>query len=234
MTKRMWLTGPFVSVGLLLFMLGCTPPSMPLSLWRGDGADLPFAEQAQYGDVEKTPEMHRADAALKASITAQGLTLAQGAEAAFQKGLEALNNADFALAMRRFNQGWVLNPDNARVHSGFGIVAFVRDNNFVAAKAHFEQARTLEPGDLGVKISYARVLEESNHLNEAIALYEDVLAEDPRIPLVYVGLVRAYGKSDNIERTLFFAREGKRRGAEITDTFIERMTQLHAIRSTNG
>ncbi len=234
MTKRMWLTGPFVSVGLLLFMLGCTPPSMPLSLWRGGDAGLPLAEQAQYGHVEKTPRMHRADAALKASVIAQGLTLAQGAEAAFQKGLEALNKADFALAMRRFNQGWVLDPDNARVHSGFGIVAFVRDSDFAAAKAHFEQARALEPGDLGVKISYARVLEESNHLEEAIALYEDVRAKDPTIPLVYVGLVRAYGKADNIERTLFFAREGKRRGAEIQETFIERIEQLHAIRSARG
>lgn len=234
MTNRIWLTGPFVSVGLLILVLAVSPPSMPLSLWGGAGVDLPLAEQALYGGVDKTPDMLRADEALKASVAAQGLTLVQGAEAAFQKGLEALNQADYGLAMRRFNQGWVLNPNNARVHSGFGIVAFVRDNDVAIAKAHFEQARALEPRDLGVKISYARVLEESDHTDEAIALYEDVLAEDPTIPLVYVGLIRAYGKADNIERTLYFAREGRRRGAQITETFIERMEQLHAIRSANG
>lgn len=234
MTKRMWLTGPFVSVGLLILVLVGSPPSMPLSLWGGAAIELALAEQARYGGIEKTPEMQRADTALKASVAAQGLTLVQGAEAAFQKGLEALNTADYGLAMRCFNQGWVLNPNNARVYSGFGIVAFVRDNDFTAAQAHFEQARALEPRDLGIKISYARVLEESNHTYEAIALYEEVLAEDPTIPLVYVGLIRAYGKADNIERSLYFAREGRRRGAQITDIFIERMEQLQAIRSANG
>jgi len=61
--------------------------------------------------------------------------------------LAAIGSNDLGKAMRRFNQGWLLDPHNGRVYWGFAVVLQIRDNNLPASIKIFNRARKLLPND---------------------------------------------------------------------------------------
>lgn len=88
-------------------------------------AEEDISLQPEYGRVEKTPQQKEFDSAfLKDIIQDIPDTLAASdkmAELGFQYLYE---RGDFITAMRRFNQAYLLNPENPDIYHGFGTIYF--------------------------------------------------------------------------------------------------------------
>jgi len=88
----------------------------------GHSEEVPLNEQPMYGNVPPDQELQKIhDKYIKTVIVDYG-----SREVAIQEGLKAAwypySKNDFKTAMKRFNQVWLLDPNNAQVFYGFGLV----------------------------------------------------------------------------------------------------------------
>ncbi|MDP2878931.1 MAG: hypothetical protein Q8N74_05320 [Sulfuricella sp.] len=79
---------------------------------------LPINQLPMYGEREKTAEMKSADAAFVVSLQKQGLSREEGAKQVIQSGWSYWAKRDMATAMARFNQAWLLDPENGNKTRG--------------------------------------------------------------------------------------------------------------------
>jgi tetratricopeptide (TPR) repeat protein len=109
-----------LSIVLLLSMLaGCaTPASGPSS------SRTPIDQVPMYGGMDRNayPDLKRADEQMIAGASAALGSRENASKAWVNRGFELYQKDDNAGAMRRFNQAWLLNPDNPEVYWGFAVV----------------------------------------------------------------------------------------------------------------
>jgi len=115
-------------------------------------------EKPMYGGGEKSAAQKLADEKLFASIAASGVSHEVAANHAVKRGLEAMKKRNFNAAIRRFNQGWLLNPQSGAVYWGMAAVVADRDHDMVEADQLFIKALTLSPNDPDLRVDYGRFL----------------------------------------------------------------------------
>lgn len=110
--------------------------------------------QPEYGNVEKTADQRKTDSAFVSDIIAEMKdTLAAGkkmTELGFQYLYE---RGDPVSAMRRFNQAYLLNPDNADVYYGYGTVYF-NLGAMEEARKQYDQGLKLNPEHAAMLTDY--------------------------------------------------------------------------------
>lgn len=193
----------------------------PLTVLAGD---IPRNEQPMYDNANMPPEAQRTNETFVANMKKPERELMSNR--AVDIGWQALSQNDIPKAMRRFNQGWLLNPDNGRVYWGFAVVLQIRDKNLDGAIEMFDKARKLLPGDPALLVDYGRILEGSGRQRDAIEKFEAALALNEKIPPAYYGLVRAYLGLGNAQKALQYAKRGKQMGLQMSDGEIEQLQQL--------
>ncbi|MBH0180882.1 MAG: hypothetical protein HP490_04180 [Nitrospira sp.] len=105
-----------LGAGWLLVLLACA--AVPNEM-----AHLPM-----YGGMDRksVSAFREADEELRAgSIEAFG-TLKDASDISVDHGFKFVAHKEYSMAMKRFNQAWVLDPDNPRVYWGFGTVLVQR------------------------------------------------------------------------------------------------------------
>ena len=73
-------------------------------------------------DRQSVPELKAADEQLIANMTREVGTREKASELFVEQGIRYYKQNDYVAAMRRFNQAWLLNPNNPDVFWGFAIV----------------------------------------------------------------------------------------------------------------
>jgi len=186
--------------------------------------ERPRGEQPMYDNGNLPPEAQRRNETFAANMKKPERKLMSNRAADI--GWQALSKNDIPKAMRRFNQGWLLDPDNGRVYWGFAVVLQIRDNDLDGAIEMFDKARKLLPGDPALLVDYGRILEGSGRQRDAIEKFEAALAMNEKIPPAYYGLVRAYLGLGNARKALYYAKRGKQMGLQMSDGEIEQLQQL--------
>ncbi len=74
--------------------------------------DYPPNELPMFGGVTKNAAMIQADNDFIATVLAKGVTRAQGSDKMVVLGWQYFFQHDYTTAMKRFNQAWLLDPDN--------------------------------------------------------------------------------------------------------------------------
>ncbi len=187
-------------------------------------ADLPRNEQPMYGNEKLPPEQQRANDAFLGKFAEPTWPLMSNK--AVDLGWRALSKNDPAKAMRRFNQGWLFNPDNGRVYWGYAVTLQVRDQNLTGSIEMFERARKLMPKDPDLLTDYGRILEGGGRYQDAIAKFKAALAMDEKIPPAYYGLVRSYLGLKDIQGAAHYAKVGREFGIPLSDREIDELQRL--------
>ena len=78
-------------------------------------------EIPMYGNTTFTDKQKEANDKFLQDMLTSGYTNESGSNEVVKTGFRYLNHGDFSTSIKRFNQGWLLNPDNPEVYSGFGI-----------------------------------------------------------------------------------------------------------------
>lgn len=147
-----------------------------------------------YGGIEKTPEMKAADEAYIAGVAKTGLTRQQAAIELVKRGMKTLNDGDAAVAIQRFNQAWLLDPNYSGVYVGFGEVLSDRKNDD-EAETMFKRAIELPSVAADAYASYAMFLNKQKRTPEAIGIVEQAVAQKKQDQFVYLQGAMAYWRA---------------------------------------
>jgi len=190
--------------------------------------DHPRNELPMFGEGRFPEALQEANRELVRTAYKTSNSLTASSNLAMDRGWEAVSEGDLSLAIRRFNQAWLLDRRNGATYWGFGVILYKRDGDLPGAIKMMKRARRLQPGNPHMLVDYGRVLEESGKAGDAAVVFLDAVSLDPDTPYAYVGLVRAYLKQNNLQNALLFALEGKDRGDPISDELIAALEKLTA------
>ena len=101
-------------------------------------------EIPKYGGIKRTPEQARADQEFIDFMVQRLGNRDKAADEAIRRGFEFLAQADWRMAMKRFNQAWLLSPNKPEVPWGFG-AALTYQGSFEESEKYFQEAVTLAP-----------------------------------------------------------------------------------------
>src|SRR5882724_2165625 len=138
---------PGKTIGLLLVLVFVSPV-----------AAASLNEQPMFGNQPKTPEMLAADAQFIAATEKYGYTHAQGSDKSVELGWRYFSKHDIPTAMKRFNQAWLLDPDNGDAFHGFAVLVMARDQDAAQADSLFQQGLAKPRQSPGIYLDYGRFL----------------------------------------------------------------------------
>ena len=120
----------------------------------------PNNEIPMYGGGEPyPPEVVAANNEFIDTILKRGLTRAQGSDNMVSLGWRYyFERKDIATAMKRFNQAWLLDPDNGDAFHGFAVLVMARDEDAQQADALFQQGLAKPRQSPGIYVDYGRFL----------------------------------------------------------------------------
>ena len=119
--------------------------------------DYPINELPMYGRVEKSPDQQWADQEYIGTMTRGGVSREDAAEYAARLGWNYYHAANCTSAMRRFNQAWLLDPDNRNALWGFAVISLER-GEIEEATRYFRMAIETGPEDPSLHRDYETAL----------------------------------------------------------------------------
>jgi thioredoxin-like negative regulator of GroEL len=152
----------------------------------------PPNEMPMYGGIEKTPAMKEADAQFIAEAIKIGGTRQAAAAQLADRGFAAFMAGDYRGAMRRLNQAWLLDNQQAGAYHGFALVVLSRDNDIAGATAMFTQAVGLPSARPGTFGDFGRFLMMTKRPAEARPILERGRAMDAENADIAALLTLAY------------------------------------------
>ena len=105
--------------------------------------EVPINERPMYGNVPFTPKVQKANEQFIKETEQLG-SKEYGAEQMVRLALDFYHKGDLAMAMKRYNQAWLLNPNNADIYFGFARIA-EKKNNLDEAIDMYTRAIKLNP-----------------------------------------------------------------------------------------
>ncbi len=165
-----------VTLTMLLFVVGC----MSLGGTRID--NIPMYGQPE---VHRPEVLQRADADFIAKATAGFGSREEASKVWWSQGERFMNSGNFDYAMRRYNQSWLLNPENYQPYWGFARV-LLEQNKIDEAITHLEKAEALVDdeyqkvallADLGTAYTY-KAKTEPSYFEKANQKFEESIQLD--------------------------------------------------------
>jgi Tfp pilus assembly protein PilF len=148
-------------------------------------------ERPLWEELTKTPKMLAADKEFVAAVAKnQNGDLKAGAKFSVAQGWDAFDKGDLNVAIRRFNQAWLLDPENGDIYYGFALVTHLRGEGLAETERWLAKAEQLMPGNVDLLSDYGQVLEDNGDPARARAYWEKALAIDPNDADSHGGMVR--------------------------------------------
>lgn len=116
--------------------------------------------------------------------------LKAGAKFSVAQGWDAFDKGDLNVAIRRFNQAWLLDPENGEIYYGFALVTHLRGEGLAETERWLTKAESLMPGNVDLLSDYGQVLEDNRDPARARTYLEKALAIDPNDLDAHAGMVR--------------------------------------------
>ena len=167
----------------------------------------PSNEQPFYGFVAKDAAQQAADESfVRAMIEATG-TREKACEEASNRGWRALGKGNAAEAAQRFNQAFLLAPEQSRVYHGFAAVAQIRFQDVDFAEELFRIA-SKQPNPLKtLNADYGRVLLIAKKPREAQPVLEQAVKDAPDFGDAWTNLAWARLQNGNAAEACAAAEE---------------------------
>lgn len=167
-----------------------------LTLISEDSSRQPLNLIPMYGGDKITPKQKEInDKFIKDVINTAG-SKEKALEFALMRAWEYLYKGDLDTSMMRFNQAWLLEPNNEEVFWGFGIISGQK-NNMKDSVQYLEKAISLAPNNNKIMVdlafTYTKLTffiklndqEKNNYLNSAIMYYEKAEKIDNKYHVLY-------------------------------------------------
>ena len=153
-------------------------------------------EMPLWEGVQKTAQMQEADKKFIESVRRSTNNNPQiGAKRAIELGWQSFQNQDVETAIRRFNQAWLLDPENPSIYWGFALTTHQRGEPSETVERWFAEAEKRIPNAAPLLSDHGRTLEERNEDARAAEYFKRALAIDPNHVEAHIGMARIAQKT---------------------------------------
>jgi tetratricopeptide (TPR) repeat protein len=186
----------------------------------------------KYGEVPKTKEQKLADQELIDDYVKQEGNRTTASELLVRLGFNYLYKGDLKTAMYRFNQAWILDPENPNCFWGFGAIYFTF-GDYENALKQYDDGLKVDANSSNILTDKATVFMTkymNNHIdtdyNEALTFFRKSYSINPKNQNTLFKLSVCYFQKKDCENALFFYNECKKLGGRhITKEFTEALNE---------
>lgn len=194
----------FSNVFLLWVLLGgYTVPCLAAS---------PVNELPMFGEAPKTEAMLAADEELLRNTQKLGYTREQGAEKSIEAGWKYFFQGDRQTAMKRFNQAWLLDPENGNTYHGFAVLTADAGGSPQEAEKYFRLAMAKAKLNPTAYVDYAKFLNMSGRHDDAIRAAQRALAITQNVMGARIQISYALYSQKNLSEACAWAGEALKAG----------------------
>ena len=191
----------------------------------------PINTLPMYGNLEKTLYQKQHDQDFIQSVIDKTGSREKGSEKYANIGWSYLSKGDWQTAMKRFNQAWLLNPQNPQAYWGFGSI-LNQQRKFDEAIKMSEKALQLDPqnyrlmSDLAFTYgNKARTViefneEKARYVSKAIALYRKASNSNPEYSGLYFQWAVTLFYNNNYEEAWEQVQKAEKSGFNVPAPFI--------------
>ncbi len=148
----------------------------------------PPNQQPFYGFIDKTADMRGADQAFIETVVKLAGTREKASQEIANRGWKAVSANDFSEAAKRFNQAFLLSPEQSQVYHGLAIVVAARFQDLTFAEELFQIALK-QPGPLpSVNADYGRLLLIAKRPRDAQPVLEQAVKDIPQFASAWSNL----------------------------------------------
>lgn len=186
------------------------------------GADCPHPPNQcpMFGGVEKNEDMKSADEAFIKKTEELGISREDGAKFSIKLGWKYFLNADYASAMQRFNQAWLLDPSNGDVYHGMAAVVAERDKDVDSADALFQDSLTSSFHSPDVYADYGYFLIRSGRPEKAEDVLRDAIEVHPNAQNLRYNLAIALLVQGRNDEACNAGHDARQAGDQVEDGFL--------------
>ncbi len=175
-------------------------------------ASLPLNEVPMYGEQAKTPENERADQQFIDEVLSKGVTRAEGARQVAQYGWQALAKNDVSTAIKRFNQAWLLDHDNASAYHGFAVVTLKRGGKAADIERYFSLAESKPGVEARTYADFGNYFLIKKNPEQALTQLTKAMELKPDAPMVRFGMSFAYMLKKDLPQACDWSRRAEQHG----------------------
>ena len=184
---------------------------------------VPSNQLPMYGGIEKNEAQKKADENLVAALKAQGATPEQGAERVLKLAWEAFHKKDLGLATQRFNQGWMLDPENSDSYHGFALVESERGAPANEVEKYFQMAFAKSKVQINTYVDYGRFLWKQDRYQESLVPLQKALSIDSKAWRARLWTSLAYYKLGDYTQACEWARKAEENKDDLEPGYLEAM-----------
>jgi Tfp pilus assembly protein PilF len=182
-----------------------------------------FNEMPMYGGINKNEKMKKADADLIAAIEKAGYSRQSGSQDAVRKGWLYFEKGDLSTAMKRFNQAWLLDPENGDVYHGFALIVHQRDNAISEAEKYFKMALSKSRVSVNAYVDYGRFLWAQNRYDESLIQLDKAIEISPKVYNARSNISFVYFKKGDFIQACKWAKAAKDNNDQLESGYLEAM-----------
>ena len=157
----------------------------------------PTNEQPFFGFTAKTADEKAADEKFVSAITAASGTREKAFEEIITRAWRAVNGGRFKEAAVRFNQAFLLSPEESTVYHGYAVVAQFRFNDFEASDELFKIALKQPDPMKALRADYGRMLLIAKRPRDAEPVLEQAVKDAPDFGDAWTNLAVARFQNGN-------------------------------------
>lgn len=162
----------------------------------------PLNELPMYGERPLSERQEATNSDFVREVLERGGSREAAAGRALRLGWTFMSQGDWRTAMKRFNQAWLLTPDDAEVQRGFAAALGLK-GDYEESIRFFNKALALKPESAPILCDFAythirmstRIVQPDDirdkHLDEAVALLNRAIELDPSYESSYFNLALA-------------------------------------------
>ncbi len=204
---------------------------------RARSLSAPANEVPMFEGVKKTPEQLKADREFVELAIKEKGGRAEAAGHMIKKGWEACDENDFATAAKRFNQAWLIDPDNAKIYHGFGVWAG-KQNKIGDALSYLLKAAELcgtDPAilcDLGFAYNICAQMNQNNpeqkkkYLADACGVFEKASKLEGVRDILFENWAASLYQLGEYEKALEKLEKQKKMGGRVSQEKIDHIKGL--------
>lgn len=162
---------------------------------------LPSNEQPMFGSVPRTPEMIQADKEFISKVERDGYSRAQGSDKSVELGWQYLmQKHDLQTAMKRFNQAWLLDPNNGNAYHGMAVIVMERDHDAKVAEQLFRRGMAAGRKGPNLLVDYGRFLLMQKRPKDAVPVLREATTMPGVSPDAQALLTFAYVQGGDVKQ----------------------------------
>lgn len=202
---------------------------------RGTGID----QQAMYGGIDRNvnPQLKAGDEQFIAGVTKEFGSRESASDRFVEQGIRYYYQNNYSMAMKRFNQAWLLNPKNPEAFWGFAIVYHDEGKNCEAKKMidralELKLSKPIALADAGRMYTLCAVGDESlsqaakeQHFAISEELYKKADAVAPNNDYIHGSWATAYYWRGDYARSWEIVAKARRLGFVFPGQFINLLRQ---------